>query len=55
MQEEIANESRRIIDSNIYDGYLKSQKKLKKITKTKNLLIGLNLIIPIYLKTIFKI
>lgn len=33
MQEEIQNESRRIKDSNIYDGYLKEQKKEEKDQK----------------------
>ena len=37
MQEEIANESRRIIDSNIYDGSLKSEKKIKKDEKDESL------------------
>ena len=55
MQEEIQNESRRITESNLYDGCLKSEKKLKKTRKTKNLLIGLSLIILICLKKIFKI
>lgn len=30
MQEEIQNDSRRITESNIYDGYIKSQKKIEK-------------------------
>ena len=30
MQEEIQNESRRITDSTIYDGSLKSEKKISK-------------------------
>ena len=33
MQEEIENDSRRINDSNIYDDYLKSQKKEEKDQK----------------------
>ena len=37
MQEEIQNESRRITDSNIYDGYLKSEKKIKKDEKDQKL------------------
>ena len=37
MQEEIQNESRRITDSNIYDGYLKTEKKIKKDEKDQKL------------------
>ena len=38
MQEEIENDSRRITDSNnIYDGYLKSQKKIEKDKKDQKL------------------
>ena len=38
MQEEITNDSRRITDSNnIYDGYLKSQKKIEKDKKDQKL------------------
>ena len=37
MQEEIQNESRRITDSNIYDGCLKSEKKIKKDEKDQKL------------------
>ncbi len=37
MQEEIQNESRRITDSTIYDGSLKSEKKIKKDEKDQKL------------------
>ena len=37
VQEEIQNDSRRITDSNIYDGYLKSQKKIEKDKKDQKL------------------
>lgn len=37
MQEEIENDSRRITDSNIYDGCLKSQKKIEKDKKDQKL------------------
>ena len=37
MQEEIENESRRITESNLYDGYLKSEKKIKKDEKDQKL------------------
>ena len=37
MQEEIENYSRRIIESNLYDDYLKSQKKIKKDEKDQKL------------------
>lgn len=37
MQEEIENDSRRITDSNTYNGYLKSQKKIEKDKKDQKL------------------
>lgn len=37
MQEEIENDSRRITDSAIYDGSLKSEKKIKKDEKDQKL------------------
>ena len=37
MQEEIQNESRRIAESNLYDGSLKSEKKIKKDEKDQKL------------------
>ena len=37
MQEEIGNESRRITESNLYDGSLKSEKKIKKDEKDQKL------------------
>ena len=36
-REEIENESRRITESNLYDGYLKSEKKIKKDEKDQKL------------------
>ena len=37
MQEEIQNESRRITESNLYDGSLKAEKKIKKEEKDQKL------------------
>lgn len=37
MQEEIQNDSRRITESNLYNGYLKSEKKITKDEKDQKL------------------